>query len=127
MYNNIFTVGVQIKNGQANIIEPLYTIIGNLVFSTTMESDIANMSPEEITAACKPDVKDILPENVSICDPKMIAFERFYRDTFSKQYKCTKLVATEDNRQLDFILDDQTIMMVDTEFNGLVMLTFEQN
>lgn len=127
MYNNIFTVGVQIENGQANIIEPLYTIIGNLVFSTTMESDIANMTPEEITAACKPDVKDILPENVSICDPKMVAFERFYRDTFSKQYKCTKLVATEDNRQLDFILDDQTIMMVDTEFNGLVMLTFEQN
>lgn len=126
VYNSMFEVSVKIVDGQANIIEPLFTIIGNLVFTSTMNSDLEVMSPEEITAACKPDVKDILPDNIHIYDHKMIAFERFYRDTFSKQYKCTKLVTT-DGRQLDFVLDDQIVQMVDAEYNGLVMLTFEQN
>ena len=82
------------------------------------------MSAEEITAASIPDYKDILPSNVHMYDHKLLAFKRFYRDLFTKQYKCVKLVTT-DGKQLDFMLDSETLIMV-TNYSGIVNLVFEQ-
>lgn len=123
-YSSTFEISVIVENGKANIINALYDIISSKVFTLAMSTSLETMSAEEITAASMPDYKDILPSNVHMYDHKLLAFKRFYRDLFTKQYKCVKLVTT-DGKQLDFMLDNETLIMV-TNYSGIVNLIFEQ-
>lgn len=123
-YSPTFEISVKVENGKANIINALYDVISSKVFTLAMSTSLEIMSAEEITAASMPDYKDILPSNVHMYDHKLLAFKRFYRDLFTKQYKCVKLV-TPSGEQLDFMLDNETLIMV-TNYSGLVNLVFEQ-
>lgn len=123
-YSSTFEISVHVDNGKANIINDLYDVISSKVFTLAMATSLETMSAEEITAASTTDYKDILPSNVHMYDHKLLAFKRFYRDLFTKQYKCVKLV-TADDKQLDFMLDNETLIMV-TNYSGIVNLVFEQ-